>query len=84
MLVLVTRVIELSRWYTMNVCGALCCSKFMRVECYNSRYAYDTALPVSRLVSMVGNSIHFPAAPVANVLFSDIMLVHDILHGSVA
>jgi len=30
----------------------------MRVECYNSRYAYDTALPVSRLVSMVGNSIH--------------------------
>lgn len=29
--------------------------KFMRVECYNSRYAYDTALPVSRLVSMVGN-----------------------------
>jgi len=34
-----------------------CCSKFMRVECYNSRYAYDTALPVSRLVSMVGNSI---------------------------
>ena len=31
----------------------------MRVECYNSRYAYDTALPVSRLVSMVGNSIQY-------------------------
>lgn len=30
-------------------------SNFMRSECLNSRYAYDQALPVSRLVSAVGN-----------------------------
>lgn len=30
-------------------------SKFMRTECLNSRYAYDMPLPVSRLVSAVGN-----------------------------
>ncbi|XP_038047155.1 proteasome subunit alpha type-1-like [Patiria miniata] len=30
-------------------------SKFMRTECLNSRYAFDTALPVSRLVAMIGN-----------------------------
>lgn len=32
-------------------------SNFMRSECLNSRYAYDSPLPVSRLVSAVGNSI---------------------------
>eukprot|EP00057_Strongylocentrotus_purpuratus_P016137 XP_011670611.1 PREDICTED: proteasome subunit alpha type-1 [Strongylocentrotus purpuratus] len=30
-------------------------SKFMRTECLNSRYAYETPLPVSRLVSEIGN-----------------------------
>jgi 20S proteasome subunit alpha 6 len=35
-------------------------SKYMRTECYNSRYAYDTALPVSRLVAMVGNKSQVP------------------------
>lgn len=35
-------------------------SKYMRNECYNSRYAYDTALPVSRLVAMVGNKSQIP------------------------
>ncbi|XP_070538691.1 proteasome subunit alpha type-1-like [Ptychodera flava] len=30
-------------------------SKFMRTECLNSRYAYDTPLPISRLVASVGN-----------------------------
>ncbi|XP_077999831.1 proteasome subunit alpha type-1-like [Glandiceps talaboti] len=30
-------------------------SKFMRTECLNSRYAFDTPLPVSRLVTSVGN-----------------------------
>ncbi len=30
-------------------------SKFMRTECLNSRYAFDTPLPVSRLVGMIGN-----------------------------
>ncbi|XP_071476834.1 proteasome subunit alpha type-1-like [Diadema antillarum] len=30
-------------------------SKFMRTECLNSRYAYDTPLPVSRLVAQIGN-----------------------------
>lgn len=30
-------------------------SKFMRSECLNSRYAYDTALPVSRLVTSIGS-----------------------------
>jgi len=44
----------------------------MRVECYNSRYAYDTPLPVSRLVSMVGNSIRLLAALMAYIPFSDV------------
>ncbi|XP_072045370.1 proteasome subunit alpha type-1-like [Amphiura filiformis] len=30
-------------------------SKFMRTECLNSRYAYDTALPVTRLVASIGS-----------------------------
>ncbi|XP_071942529.1 proteasome subunit alpha type-1-like [Antedon mediterranea] len=30
-------------------------SKFMRAECMNSRYAYNSALPLSRLISAVGN-----------------------------
>ena len=32
-------------------------SKFMRNECLNSKYAYNTRLPISRLVSAVGDSI---------------------------
>ncbi|CAH1798592.1 unnamed protein product, partial [Owenia fusiformis] len=35
-------------------------SKFMRNECMNSRYAYETALPVSRLVAMIGNKSQVP------------------------
>ena len=31
-------------------------SRFMRNECLNSRYAFDSALPISRLVSLIGNS----------------------------
>ncbi|KAI8489419.1 PREDICTED: proteasome subunit alpha type-1-like [Branchiostoma belcheri] len=32
-------------------------SKFMRTECLNSRYAYESPLPVSRLVSTLGNKM---------------------------
>uniref|UniRef100_A0A8W8J9B0 Proteasome subunit alpha type n=1 Tax=Magallana gigas TaxID=29159 RepID=A0A8W8J9B0_MAGGI len=35
-------------------------SNFMRSECLNSRYAYDSPLPVSRLVSAVGNKSQIP------------------------
>ena len=35
------------------------CSKFMRSECLDSKYAYDRRLPISRLVSAVGDSIFF-------------------------
>ena len=37
--------------------GRLLC-KFMRTECLNSRYVFNTPFPISRLVSAVGNSIH--------------------------
>ena len=30
-------------------------SKFLRTECLNSRYAYDQALPIGRLVGMIGS-----------------------------
>ena len=33
------------------------CSKFMRTECLNSRFMFDIAMPISRLVSAVGDSI---------------------------
>ncbi|XP_046344969.1 proteasome subunit alpha type-1-like [Haliotis rufescens] len=33
---------------------------FMRSECLNSRYAYETPLPVSRLVSMIGDKSQVP------------------------
>lgn len=36
--------------------GRLLC-KFMRTECLNSRYVYNSPFPISRLVSAVGNSI---------------------------
>lgn len=36
--------------------GRLLCN-FMRTECLNSRYAFNVPLPVSRLVSAVGDSI---------------------------
>ena len=36
--------------------GRLLC-KFMRTECLNSRYVFDLPLPISRLVSSVGDSI---------------------------
>lgn len=35
-------------------------SKFMRTECYNSRYAYDAPLPVARLVAMIGSKSQVP------------------------
>ncbi|XP_064613150.1 proteasome subunit alpha type-1-like [Liolophura sinensis] len=35
-------------------------SKFMRAECLNSRYAYNQPLPISRLVSLVGNKSQVP------------------------
>ncbi|ESN95225.1 hypothetical protein HELRODRAFT_151021, partial [Helobdella robusta] len=35
-------------------------SKYMRTECYNSRYAYDTPMPVSRLVAMIGTKSQVP------------------------
>jgi len=31
--------------------------RWMRVECLNHRYAYDVALPVSRLLTMLGNKM---------------------------
>ena len=31
-------------------------SRFMQTECMNHKYAYDVPLPVSRLVTEVGNS----------------------------
>lgn len=34
-------------------------SKFMRSECLSNRYAHDTPLPISRLVTLLGNSILF-------------------------
>jgi len=34
--------------------------KYMRSECYNSRYAYASPLPISRLVAMVGNKSQVP------------------------
>ncbi|KAK3734667.1 hypothetical protein QZH41_010789 [Actinostola sp. cb2023] len=35
-------------------------SKFMRNECLNSKYAYNTRLPVSRLVAAVGDKMQLP------------------------
>jgi 20S proteasome subunit alpha 6 len=35
-------------------------SKYMRTECLNSKYAYDAPMPVSRLVSMIGNKSQIP------------------------
>jgi len=35
-------------------------SKFLRTECINSRYAYDTAIPIGRLVGMVGSKSQVP------------------------
>lgn len=32
-------------------------SKFMRTECLNNRYAHDTPLPISRLVTLLGNKM---------------------------
>ncbi|XP_064488947.1 proteasome subunit alpha type-1-like isoform X2 [Ornithodoros turicata] len=32
-------------------------SKFMRTECLNNRYAHDTPLPISRLVTQLGNKM---------------------------
>ena len=31
-------------------------SRFMRNECLNSKYGYDSSIPVSRLVTLIGNS----------------------------
>ena len=39
-------------------------SNFMRTECLSSRYVFDMALPLSRLVSAVGDSIlHYSFCP---------------------
>jgi 20S proteasome subunit alpha 6 len=35
-------------------------SRFLRTECLNSRYALDRALPISRLVGMIGNKSQIP------------------------
>lgn len=35
-------------------------SRFLRTECLNSRYAFDRALPVSRLVGMIGSKSQIP------------------------
>ena len=35
-------------------------SKFLRTECLNSRYAFDSPMPVSRLVTMIGNKSQIP------------------------
>jgi len=35
-------------------------SRFLRTECLNSRYALERALPVSRMVSMIGNKSQIP------------------------
>ncbi|XP_031565301.1 proteasome subunit alpha type-1-like [Actinia tenebrosa] len=35
-------------------------SKFMRKECLNSKYSYNTSLPVSRLVGVVGDKMQIP------------------------
>lgn len=32
-------------------------SKFMRTECLNNRFAHDTPLPISRLVTLLGNKM---------------------------
>ncbi|KAF6028254.1 PSMA1 [Bugula neritina] len=34
--------------------------KFMRTECLNNKYGYDTPLPINRLVSMVGSKSQIP------------------------
>jgi len=36
------------------------CSKFMRTECLNNRYVFDTPLPINRLVAMVGSKSQIP------------------------
>ena len=38
----------------------LCCSRFMRNECLSSRYVYERAMPISRLVGLVGNKSQIP------------------------
>ncbi|XP_013393501.1 proteasome subunit alpha type-1 [Lingula anatina] len=35
-------------------------SRFMRTECLNNRYAFDTPLPISRLVGMIGSKSQIP------------------------
>ena len=37
-----------------------CFSRFLRTECLNSRYSLERALPVSRMVSMVGSKSQIP------------------------
>ena len=38
-------------------------SKFMRSECLNSKYAYDTPLPIARLVGAISDSILMYTVP---------------------
>ena len=35
-------------------------SRLMRNECLNNKYAYDSPMPVSRLVSLIGNKSQIP------------------------
>jgi 20S proteasome subunit alpha 6 len=38
-------------------------SKFMRTECLNSKYVFDTPLPTARLVAAVGDSMWMLVTP---------------------
>ena len=45
--------------HKLFLCFFFFISKFMRSECRLSKYVYDRRLPVSRLVSAVGDSIFY-------------------------
>ena len=47
----------LYRIHTMSLNIIMTFSRFMRTECLNSRFLHDTEMPLSRLVTAVGNSI---------------------------
>jgi 20S proteasome subunit alpha 6 len=48
-------------------------SRFMRNECLNNKYAYDSPMPVSRLVSSIGNSMELFV-----VLFISLDFISDV------
>ena len=47
-------------------------SKFMRTECLNSRFVFDTPLPISRLVEAVGDSIQILVPLVLSLHFTSV------------